>query len=58
MAFLEFMRKCTFVHISSIVDFEVKVGDRIAQLILEKIVTPNVMEVQDLDATVRGVGGF
>ena len=33
------------------IDFEVKVGDRIAQLILEKIVTPNVMEVEDLDAT-------
>jgi len=40
------------------VDFEVKVGDRIAQLILEKIVTPDVMEFKDLDATVRGVGGF
>ena len=39
-------------------DFEVKVGNRIAVLILEKIVTPNVMEVDDLDATVRGVGGF
>jgi hypothetical protein len=38
--------------------FEGKVGDRIVQLILEKIVTPHVMEVKDLDATVRGVGGF
>jgi len=42
----------------SSVDFEVKVGDRIVQLILEKIVTPNIMDVEDLDATVRGVGGF
>nr|POF06811.1 deoxyuridine 5'-triphosphate nucleotidohydrolase [Quercus suber] len=40
------------------VDFEVKVGDRIAQLIIEKIVTPDVIEVEDLDATVRGEGGF
>ncbi|GMY28442.1 deoxyuridine 5'-triphosphate nucleotidohydrolase-like [Fagus crenata] len=40
------------------IDFEVKVGDRIAQLIIEKIMTPNVMEVEDLDATVRGEGGF
>ncbi|KAL0713708.1 hypothetical protein Bca4012_020686 [Brassica carinata] len=40
------------------VDFEVKVGDRIAQMIIEKIVTPQVMEVEDLDATVRGEGGF
>ncbi|KAK3231593.1 hypothetical protein Dsin_003474 [Dipteronia sinensis] len=40
------------------VDFEVKVGDRIAQLIIEKIVTPDVLEVEDLDSTVRGEGGF
>ncbi|XP_010539067.1 PREDICTED: deoxyuridine 5'-triphosphate nucleotidohydrolase [Tarenaya hassleriana] len=40
------------------VDFEVKSGDRIAQLIIEKIVTPEVMEVEDLDSTVRGEGGF
>lgn len=39
-------------------DFEVKVGDRIAQLIIEKIITPEVMEVEDLDSTERGVGGF
>lgn len=40
------------------VDFEVKAGDRIAQLILEKIVTPEVLEVEDLDSTARGEGGF
>ncbi|KAF8409948.1 hypothetical protein HHK36_002467 [Tetracentron sinense] len=40
------------------VDFEVKPGDRIAQLIIEKIITPEVLEVEDLDSTVRGVGGF
>ncbi|KAL2317335.1 hypothetical protein Fmac_031211 [Flemingia macrophylla] len=40
------------------VDFELKVGDRIAQLIIEKIVTPIVSEVEDLDETARGEGGF
>ncbi|KAI3825572.1 hypothetical protein L1987_07063 [Smallanthus sonchifolius] len=40
------------------VDFEVKAGDRIAQLIIEKIMTPQVIEVYDLDSTVRGAGGF
>ena len=40
------------------VDFEVKVGDRIAQLIIEKIMTPDVLEVEDLDSTTRGAGGF
>ncbi|KAK9113128.1 hypothetical protein Scep_020647 [Stephania cephalantha] len=40
------------------VDFEVKTGDRIAQLIIEKVMTPEVQEVEDLDSTVRGSGGF
>ena len=39
-------------------DFEVKKGDRVAQLILERITTPEVAEVEDLDATDRGAGGF
>ncbi|KAL2471776.1 Deoxyuridine 5'-triphosphate nucleotidohydrolase [Abeliophyllum distichum] len=39
-------------------DFEVKTGDRIAQLIIQKIETPEVTEVDDLDSTVRGSGGF
>ena len=39
-------------------DFEVKAGDRVAQLILERIATPEVLEVEDLDDTARGAGGF
>ncbi|CAI5467995.1 unnamed protein product [Closterium sp. Yama58-4] len=39
-------------------DFSVKVGDRVAQLILERIVTPDVVEVEELDETTRGAGGF
>ena len=39
-------------------DFEVKQGDRIAQLILEQIVLPDIQEVENLDETVRGEGGF
>ena len=33
-------------------------GNRIGQLILEKIDTPPVEEVQGLDDTIRGSGGF
>lgn len=40
------------------VDFTIKAGDRIAQLILERISTPEILEVEDLDATLRGEGGF
>lgn len=39
-------------------DFHIKEGDRIAQLILEKIATPEVLEVDSLDSTERGAGGF
>lgn len=39
-------------------DFKISAGDRVAQLILERIVTPEVLEVEDLDVTVRGAGGF
>ncbi|KAI8060986.1 dUTPase-like protein [Gongronella butleri] len=39
-------------------DYQVRQGDRIAQLVLERIYTPDVMEVEDLDATERGAGGY
>ena len=39
-------------------DFPVAKGDRVAQLILERILTPDVVEVDDLDDTARGAGGF
>lgn len=38
--------------------FEVKVGERIAQLIIERIDLPQVVEVDDLGDTQRGGGGF
>ncbi len=39
-------------------DFEVKEGDRIAQLVIERIYTPEVVEVEELEESVRGAGGF
>jgi len=39
-------------------DFQVEEGDRIAQLIIEKIYTPDVVEVDDLEETTRGASGF
>ena len=38
--------------------FEVKKGDQIAQLICERIFYPETEEVQILDGTERGSGGF
>ncbi|KAK8815596.1 hypothetical protein WA538_004722 [Blastocystis sp. DL] len=39
-------------------DFEVKKGDRVAQLILERICMAPIVEVDSLDETERGAGGF
>ena len=39
-------------------DFEVKKGDRIAQLVCEKIVQPELEECENLEETERGAGGF
>ncbi|KAI8632226.1 dUTP pyrophosphatase [Xylariaceae sp. FL1651] len=40
------------------VDFKVAEGDRIAQLVVERIYTPEVVEVAELEESVRGAGGF
>lgn len=45
-------------NFSKSTDFVIKQGDRIAQLILERISPATVLECDDLDATVRGTGGF
>lgn len=39
-------------------DFEVNVGDRIAQMIIEYCDTPEIEDVSELDDTARGSGGF
>ena len=39
-------------------DFNVNAGNRIAQLILEKIAIGEVVETEELDETIRGAGGF
>lgn len=39
-------------------DFVVAVGERVAQLIVERIYTPDVLVVDQLEDSVRGAGGF
>ncbi|KAI0466481.1 deoxyuridine 5'-triphosphate nucleotidohydrolase [Xylaria cf. heliscus] len=40
------------------VDFSIAEGDRIAQLVIERIYTPDVVEADQLGDSVRGAGGF
>lgn len=39
-------------------DYEIAAGDRIAQLVIEVIISPEPIFVDDLEETVRGVGGL
>ena len=39
-------------------DFEITEGDKIAQILIQKIEQAEIEEVQDLDDTTRGEGGF
>jgi len=39
-------------------DFVIGRGDRIAQMVIAPVVQPLLMEVEDLDGTERGAGGF
>ena len=39
-------------------DFVIRRGDRIAQLVIAPVATASWMEVESLDATARGAGGF
>ena len=38
--------------------FEVEPGDRIAQLVVVQVASPELVEVESLERTVRGAGGF
>jgi dUTP pyrophosphatase len=40
------------------IDFDIKKGDRIAQLILEKCETPPIVEIDTIEDTDRGSNGF
>jgi dUTP pyrophosphatase len=49
---------CVILRNLSDVAFNVKTGDRIAQMIIEAITTPDPEEVDELDDTERGAAGF
>lgn len=46
------------LHNSGSEDFQIKTGDRIAQLVITPVLTPEVEETKELSDTERGAGGF
>jgi len=49
---------CVILFNHSVTPFQIRGGDRVAQLICEKIVYPEICEVQALGDTERDTGGF
>ena len=43
---------------SSDVDFQIKKGDRVAQVVIAPVPQPVIEEAQEIDETDRGAGGF
>lgn len=50
--------KVLLYNTSSTTEVSIKSKERIAQLILKRIETPEVIEVDELETTLRGTGGF
>jgi dUTP pyrophosphatase len=46
------------VNLDPVEEFTVRRGDRIAQLVIQRVETPELRVVDALDDTDRGVGGF
>lgn len=39
-------------------DFEIKKGDKIAQIVIAPVTQPEIVEIESVDETDRGAGGF
>lgn len=50
--------KCIAINLDAHTPIEVKVGDRIAQLVIMRVEQVTLMQTEALDETDRGAGGF
>lgn len=50
--------KVMLINLDKNVPFQVKKGDKVAQLVIQKVENVEFQPVEDLDETVRGSGGF
>jgi dUTP pyrophosphatase len=50
--------KCILINLDSKTPIEIKTGDRIAQLVIMRVEQVRLFQVDELDDTPRGTGGF
>ncbi len=50
--------KVLLINTDPSADYKVEIGDRIAQLVIQKVERAEFVEVDELDETERGTGGF
>lgn len=46
------------INLDKVMDFTIKKGDKVCQLVIKKVEQANLIEVEDLDDSDRGEGGF
>ena len=50
--------KVILINLDPSINIQINKGDRIAQLVIQEVPTVNLIEVEELDKTDRGNGGF
>lgn len=50
--------KVILINLDPSINIQINKGDRIAQLVIQEVPTVNLIEVEELDETDRGKGGF
>ena len=50
--------KVILINLDPSINIQINKGDRIAQLVIQEVPTVNLIEVEELDKTDRGAGGF
>lgn len=50
--------KVILINTDPVVDYQVEVGERIAQLVIQRVIDAHLIETSDLGVTERGSGGF
>lgn len=50
--------KVIAINLDSIADIEISRGDKLAQLVIQPVISADLVELDELDDTVRGEGGF